>query len=144
MSAQEALKTALGIDPQPQKRQLLVMDWKGNGALHTGEDAVEVHGTHSEPNLVVGGNTLASTEVIEAMLRSIVNSAGKPLLLRLILALEAAESRGGDHRGKQSAAARVIQPPEPPTSDDILDLRVDDHPEPVKELQRLYRLTLAK
>jgi uncharacterized Ntn-hydrolase superfamily protein len=124
----------------PEKRQVLVMNWKGQTAVHTGSEATPVHAQHAEQDLVIAGNTLASELVIEAMVRCVRNNMDQPLLLRLILALEAGESRGGDHRGKQSAAVRAVQGSEPPTSNDVLDLRVDDHPAPLDELRRLYKL----
>lgn len=141
MPVQDALKTALASDPVPQKRQVLVMDWRGDTAVHTGAEAPAVCAEEVQQGLVIAGNTLASTDVVDAMVRSLNLSGGDPLLLRLIRALEAAAIRGGDSRGEQSAAVRVSQGPEPPTSDECLDLRVDDHPEPLKELRRLYELS---
>jgi uncharacterized Ntn-hydrolase superfamily protein len=144
MPVPQALKSALAGDPEPEKRQILVMDWRGHTAFHSGALAPPVVAHEMEQDVIAAGNTLASADVIDAMLRSLRMSGGKPLLERLILALEAADNAGGDVRGKQSAAVRVIQGPEPPTSDDCLDLRVDDHPEPIAELQRLHRLTPRK
>jgi len=144
MPIQEALNQALIADPEPQKRQVLVMDWLGNTAFHSGALAPSVVAHEAERNLIAAGNNLASADVIDAMIRSLNMSGDEPLLLRLILALEAAEDSGGDSCGKQSAAVRIIQGPEPPTSDECLDLRVDDHPNPIAELHRLYKLTLKK
>ena len=144
MSVNDALKTALAQDPLPEKRQLLVMDWMGNTVVHTGADPTPITAQESRQDLAVAGNTLVSAEVIDAMLRSLNMSAGEPMLLRLIRALEAGERVGGDSRGKQSAAVRIVQPPEPPTSDDCLDLRVDDHTDPIAELHRLYELAVKK
>lgn len=144
MSINDALKTALAQDTMPEKRQLLVMDWKGNTAVHTGALATAVAAQESQQDLVIAGNTLVSADVVDAMLRSLNMSGGEPLLLRLIRALEAGERAGGDSRGKQSAAVRIVQPPKPPTSDDCLDLRVDDHPDPIAELHRLYALAVKK
>ncbi|MFZ4693586.1 MAG: DUF1028 domain-containing protein [Verrucomicrobiia bacterium] len=137
-----ALNQAIAADPLPHKRQLLVMDMQGCAAVHTGADATPEHHLTMQTNLVAAGNTLASKDVVEAMVRSIQATGGQPLILRLILALEAAEALGGDHRGKQSAAVRVLQPMDRPwTDDEILDFRADDHPNPIAELRRLYELS---
>jgi uncharacterized Ntn-hydrolase superfamily protein len=142
MPPQAALDEALAADPLPHKRQLLAMDTQGRAAVHTGADAAPEHHHLVRPDLVAAGNTLASKDVVEAMARSIQATGGQPLILRLVLALEAAEALGGDHRGKQSAAVRVLQPMDRPwTDDEILDFRVDDHPNPIAELRRLYELS---
>ncbi|MBI4027170.1 MAG: DUF1028 domain-containing protein [Verrucomicrobia bacterium] len=140
MSAQNALATAVATDPKPQKRQILAMDIQGRTAVHTGADATPSHAQIARQDFVAAGNTLVSEGVIGAIAQSIETSKGKSLLLQLIRALEAAEAKGGDYRGKQSAAVRVIQPMGRSWSDAILDLRVDDHPSPIEELNRLYGL----
>lgn len=132
----DAVKKALAADSAPDKRQLLAMNWKGDTAVHTGAESPAVHAQFSEQDLVAAGNTLASEKVIERMVPSARKSVGKPLLIRLILALEAGEEQGGDQRGRQAAAVRIIQPLFPPPSDACLDLRVDDHPHPLQELRR--------
>lgn len=141
---QAALEAALVKDSLPHKRQILVMDMQGRTAVHTGADATPVHAAVARQDFVAAGNTLANAEVIDAIERSAEATRREPLLLRLIRGLEAAESKGGDHRGKQSAAVRVLQPADRSWNDDILDLRVDDHPDPISELHRLHQLSLKK
>jgi uncharacterized Ntn-hydrolase superfamily protein len=139
-----ALEEALALDPLPHKRQILVMEMQGRTAVHTGAAATPAHAQHARQDLVAAGNTLASVAVIKVMIESFAATGSKPLLLRLILALEAAEQCGGDHRGKQSAAVRILQPMDRPWSDNILDFRVDDHPDPICELHRLFEVSQRK
>lgn len=141
MEPQAALDRALASDSTPQKRQLLVMDVHGRAAVYTGAEATPPHHHIAKQGLVAAGNTLASKAVIEAMAASVETTRNQPLILRLIRALEVAEQKGGDYRGKQSAAARVLQSMDRPWTDEILDFRVDDHPDPIAELHRLYQLS---
>jgi uncharacterized Ntn-hydrolase superfamily protein len=88
----------------------------------------------------VAGNMLAGPDVIAATARAYVASAGRPLAERLLAALKAGDDAGGDKRGKQAAALRIVGDEDYP----LLDLRVDDHDEPVLELQRLYDKSLER
>jgi uncharacterized Ntn-hydrolase superfamily protein len=83
---------------------------------------------------------LAGPQVLQATADAFVRSAGRPLAERLLAAMAAGEAAGGDKRGKQSAALRIHGDEDHPD----LDLRVDDHPEPVQELQRLYDVSLQR
>ena len=91
-------------------------------------------------NFSVAGNMLAGPQVIEATAQAYRDADGLPLAERLLAALAAGEAAGGDKRGKQAAALRVQA-----DEDHLqLDLRVDDHAEPIAELQRLYRVSLGR
>ena len=88
----------------------------------------------------VAGNMLAGPQVLQATADAYRASAGRPLAERLIAAMSAGEAAGGDKRGKQSAALRIQGNEDYPE----LDLRVDDHAEPMQELQRLYTVSLQR
>jgi uncharacterized Ntn-hydrolase superfamily protein len=88
----------------------------------------------------VAGNMLAGPQVIEATAEAYLRSAGRPLAERLLAAMAAGEAAGGDKRGKQAAALRIHGDEDHPD----LDLRVDDHVEPIVELQRLYEVSLQR
>ena len=129
------------------QRQLHVLGAVGPAAAHTGEACVDWCGQlqrerpeHGGEALSIAGNMLAGPRVIEATAEAFVAHAGRPLAERLIAALAAGEAAGGDKRGKQSAALRIQGHEDRPE----LDLRVDDHAEPVQELQRLYDVSLQR
>jgi len=133
--APEALVTRIvRADPGSPKRQLHVLGWDGRTAAHTGEDCVPWCGHRTGPNLSVAGNMLAGPAVVEDTFASFAASAGPDLPARLLAAMRAGEAAGGDARGKQ-AAALAIQGPEPFQR---LNLRADDHDDPLAELERLY------
>jgi uncharacterized Ntn-hydrolase superfamily protein len=108
----------------------------GDSAAITGEDCVEWSGSVAGDGASVAGNMLAGPGVVDATLEGFLDSAGRPLAERLLHALTAGERAGGDKRGKQSAAVVVRG------SSSVLEvnLRSDDHPEPVAELWRLYQV----
>jgi uncharacterized Ntn-hydrolase superfamily protein len=112
------------------------------GAAHTGLDCVDWcgHQQHASEGFSVAGNMLAGPQVLQATADAYRASAGQPLAERLILAMQAGEAAGGDKRGKQSAAL-LIQGDEDRAE---LDLRVDDHLDPLTELQRLYEVSLLR
>ena len=122
------------------QRQLQVLGAHGAGAVHTGDACIEWCGHLVRDDYCVAGNMLAGPRVVEATAEAFERSAGRPLAERLLAALAAGEAAGGDKRGKQSAALR-IQGDEDRAE---LDLRVDDHAEPVAELQRLYAVSLER
>ena len=122
------------------QRQLHVLGASGPAAQHTGEACIDWCGHLAGPDFSVAGNMLAGTQVVEATARAFEGSAGRPLAERLLAALAAGEAAGGDKRGKQAAALRV-QGHEDRLE---LDLRVDDHEEPVRELHRLYDVSLQR
>lgn len=121
-------------DDGAAKRQFHVMAWDGRTAVHTGEDCVAWCGHRSGPNLSVAGNMLTGAAVVDATFARFARSSGPDLVARLLQAMRAGEDEGGDARGRQSAAL-VIQGPEPFQR---LNLRADDHVDPLGELERLY------
>lgn len=134
--ARAVLDALIGADGASVERQLHLMSADGAVAAFTGTGCVEHAGHRAAPDVSVAGNMLAGPEVLDATLDAFVSSAGRPLAERLLRALSAGEEAGGDKRGKQ-AAAIVVHGVE--TYAD-LDLRVDDHAEPIAELWRLYQV----
>ena len=116
------------------QRQLHVMDASGSTAGHTGARCVDWCGHRSEAGVSVAGNMLAGPQVVDQTLEAYVAATAQPIVERLLTAMEAGEAAGGDKRGKQSAAL-LIQGPEPYPR---LNLRCDDHADPLAELRRLY------
>jgi uncharacterized Ntn-hydrolase superfamily protein len=115
-------------------RQVHVLDGAGRGAAHTGAQCVPWCGHLLGERFSVAGNMLAGAAVIEATAAAYAANMEAPFAERLIRALEAGEAEGGDKRGKQSAALKIHTSEEYPW----LDLRVDDHAEPLAELRRLW------
>ncbi len=135
-SAEEALQASLAKDPRPELRQLAIVDATGRSAAHTGEACDGWCGHKIGNNFAAAGNMLANGKVVDELARVFEETEGQPLAERLLQCLEAAQAAGGDKRGKQSSALYIVD-----TEDYAkIDLRVDDHPEPVKELQRLYSI----
>ncbi|HJW74777.1 MAG TPA: DUF1028 domain-containing protein [Thermoleophilia bacterium] len=136
LGAQEALARALADDPQPELRQLNVVDALGRSATYTGSRTDPWCGGRRGTDYAVAGNILVSEATIDAMETAFLTVRGRDLADRLISVLEAGQEAGGDARGRQSAAVIVANRTQLP----YLDLRVDDHPDPVAELRRLYRV----
>jgi uncharacterized Ntn-hydrolase superfamily protein len=139
--AAEALFELLGRDPGAAVRQVAVIDARGSVAVHTGAECIPEAGDLAGDGFSCQANTMARPGVPEAMGRAHLAAEG-PLPGRLLAALAAAEEVGGDIRGRQSAAL-VVVPPEGERWRRILELRVEDHPDPVAELGRLHRLHRA-
>ena len=131
--APEVVKRVIAPDEGREHRQLHVIDVQGRIGQHTGSACLEWHGTLAGDGFSVAGNMLANDRVIRETARA-YEASQRPFAERLIAALEAGEAAGGDKRGKQSAAL-VIHAGEEYAQ---LDLRVDDHVEPLAELKRLY------
>ena len=131
-AAADVLAGLLAGDAGRNVRQLHMIDRDGHIAQHTGEGCVAWCGHVKGTDISVAGNMLAGPAVVERTLDSFARSSGA-LPERLIAALEAGEAAGGDKRGKQSAALKIAS--RDPYPD--LDLRVDDHPDPLAELRRL-------
>ncbi|MCS6876775.1 MAG: DUF1028 domain-containing protein [Geminicoccaceae bacterium] len=128
--------TLVGLDAGREHRQLHLVDAEGRSARWTGLACVDWAGHLAESGVSLAGNMLAGPAVLEATLETWLARRDLPLVARLIAAMRAGEARGGDRRGKQSAAI-LVQGQEPWPR---LSLRVDDHPEPLDELERLYRI----
>ncbi len=135
--APEAVAAALlAADAGREHRQLHILDAQGRIAQHTGRDCVTWCGSVRGADVSVAGNMLAGPAVVEATLSAFQGASGD-LAERLLTALEAGEAAGGDKRGKQSAALKICT--DDPYPD--LDIRADDHPDPLAELRRLHRVS---
>lgn len=140
-NAEETLQILIEEDEQKEVRQAGFVDAKGNSATFTGTECYSWAGGIAGPNFACQGNILTGEDVVQAMADTFQNSKGD-LASRLTQALKAGDSAGGDSRGKQSAALLVVkeQGGYGGITDRYIDLRVDDHHEPVAELQRILRL----
>ena len=136
LSAEAALRSALAGDEGRSLRQLHAIDAQGRSAAWTGANCVEWCGDADRPGASFAGNMLAGPEVLAATAAAFEAAAGLPLAERMLRAMEAGDAAGGDRRGKQSAALVLT------TTEDFPDinLRVDDHAEPIVELRRLFTL----
>ena len=129
-----ALMALVTADAGRAARQFHVMSADGRSAAHTGADCVDWCGHRAVADISVAGNMLAGPQVLDATIEGFRAAAGLTLAERLMAAMEAGEAVGGDKRGRQSAAILVGSTDSYPD----LDLRVDDHPDPLAELRRLY------
>jgi uncharacterized Ntn-hydrolase superfamily protein len=138
-SAREALDALLAADAGRDDRQAGIVDARGRGATHTGDSCMPWAGGRAGAGYTVQGNILTGPDVVEAMAATYEASNGD-LADRLLLALAAGDAAGGDRRGRQSAAIAVVAPAGGYGGHDdrLVDLRVDDHADPVTELSRLY------
>jgi uncharacterized Ntn-hydrolase superfamily protein len=136
----EVVASLTGADSGREQRQLHVLPAHGQPAAWTGSECIGWCGHRLGEDFSVAGNMLAGPQVVEATAQAFLAGAGQDLAERLLAALAAGEAAGGDKRGKQGAALRIHADEDWPQ----LDLRVDDHAEPVQELQRLYRVSLER
>lgn len=143
-SAAETLKAFLDNDPAPEYRQVALVDANGGVAAHTGSHCVGEAGHHVGEQYACQANMMAKDSVWRAMARAYERSPGD-LGARLMAALRAAQAEGGDIRGCQSAALIVVAAESSGSSlkDRVFDLRVEDHPTPLRELERLLALKRA-
>lgn len=144
-SAQVVLDALIAADEGRAVRQLGVLDANGNAASYTGKDCIYAAGHKVGDGYAVQANLMEKETVWPAMAAAFEKSKGKPFSERLLLALEAAQAEGGDIRGKQSAALLVVAAKSTgkPWVDRKVDLRIDDHPEPLRELRRLLKVHTA-
>ncbi|TQV81851.1 DUF1028 domain-containing protein [Denitrobaculum tricleocarpae] len=133
-SPEEIVASLTAADEGRDSRQLHMIDARGRSAAFTGSACVDWAGHLLDDQVSVAGNMLAGPAVIEETLKSYQAHPELPLLERLLGAMEAGEAAGGDKRGKQSAAVQVYRGEAYPW----LDLRADDHADPLAELRRLY------
>jgi uncharacterized Ntn-hydrolase superfamily protein len=117
-------------------RQFTVVDSQGRSAAYSGVDCVSWFGDHIGDGYAVAGNMLTGADVIAEMAHAYETSTGEPFGERLVKALEAGQAAGGDKRGRQSAALKVADTEDYP----LIDIRVDDNPDPVPELRRIWGL----
>ena len=141
LDARAALDTLLARDPERAHRQLAIVDARGRVAVHTGTSCNDWAGAHIGAGYSCQGNILTGAEVVAAMARAYETTEGE-LARRLLAALVAGQEAGGDKRGKQSAAILVVRPSEryPEYRNRYVDLRVEDHPDPIAELTRVYEI----
>ena len=141
---EEVVKILTEADSGRNNRQLGVLDMQGLTASYTGKKCIAFAGNIAEKNFSVQANMMLNDKVIPAMAKAFKESKGA-LAERLILALEAGQNAGGDARGKQSAAILIVKPVASGRiwEDRYIDLRVDDNPEPIKELKRLLQVFRA-
>ena len=138
--AAEALAELIASDAGREHRQLHLLPATGPAAAHTGAACIDWCGHQLFDDFSVAGNMLAGPQVLAATADAYLSAAGLPLAERLLAAMAAGEAAGGDKRGKQAAALRIQ------ADEDYLqlDLRVDDHADPITELQRLYQVSLQR
>ncbi len=140
-SAQQTLDSLLALDEGREDRQIGIVDAQGRSASFTGSNCFNWAGSISGPNFSCQGNILVSKETVSAMAESFQNSTG-PLAHRLVQALDAGQNAGGDSRGRQAAGLLVVKEKSSygGYNDRMIDLRVDDDPEPIAKLAHLLDL----
>jgi uncharacterized Ntn-hydrolase superfamily protein len=133
VAASDALDVLIAGDDGRAIRQVHLIDAKGRNAAYTGASCIGWCGHRLGDGFSVAGNMLVGPAVVDDTFAAYAGSAGQPLAERLIGALDAGQAAGGDKRGRQSAVLLVY------STEDVadIDLRVDDHPEPLVELRRL-------
>ena len=143
-TARQALDGLLAADPAKEVRQVAMVDAHGNVAAHTGAKCIQAAGHIEGEQFTVEANLMLNNKVWPAMAKAYRETKGD-LADRMLAALDAAQAVGGDIRGKQSAAILIVtgKPTGKPWNDRIMDLRVEDSPEPLKELRRLVTIHRA-
>lgn len=141
MSPEEVIQELVANDEKSGARQVGVVDASGRSAIYTGEDCFDWAGGFADANFAIQGNLLVSEDTVHAMKTVFLENKGS-LAERLLAALQAGDIAGGGKRGKQSAALLVVKENGSygGYTDRYIDLRVDDHADPVKELARLLKL----
>ena len=141
LSAQAALQKVVHADAGREDRQVGMVDAKGKAATFTGKNCFTWAGGKTGEHYAVQGNILVGPETVEAMAKSFEASKGE-LADRLLLALDAGQAAGGDRRGRESAALLVVRKGAGygGKGDRWVDLRVDDNPEPLREMRRLLEI----
>jgi uncharacterized Ntn-hydrolase superfamily protein len=144
VAAPEALRRLVAADEGREVRQVAMIDARGRVAAHTGGRCIRAAGHRVGAGYSVQANLMIDAGVWPAMARAYEAAKGD-LAERMLQSLEAAQEAGGDIRGRQSAAILVVKAKrsERPWNDKVLELRIEDHPEPVKELRRLLTLWRA-
>jgi len=143
-SAPESLKALLTADADREVRQVAMVDAQGRAAAHTGAKCIQAAGHEVGEGFTVEANLMDKATVWPAMAKA-YRAAKGDLADRLLAALRAAQAEGGDIRGQQSAAILIVKgkPSGQPWNDRLFDLRVEDNPDPLKELGRLIQLRRA-
>ncbi|MFC4558299.1 DUF1028 domain-containing protein [Virgibacillus kekensis] len=140
-SAQEAIDTLISNDEGKEDRQVGIVDANGNSATFTGKQCYDWAGGRAGEHYAAQGNILVNKETVDAMAETFEKATGT-LADRLLAALDAGQGAGGDSRGKQSAAIYIVKERGGylGVNDRYIDLRVDEHPDPIKELIRIHQL----
>ena len=139
-SAAEALARVLAIDADTALRQIGIIGFTGPGVAWTGSACTRWNGHLVGPDFAIQGNMLTGQATLDAMLDAWCSNSSADLAERLMQALEAGDNAGGDFRGKQSAAIKIVHK----EAYASIDLRVDDHVQPIIELRRVYQLALLQ
>lgn len=145
LSPQQALDALIANDGGEQYRQVGILSANGDVATHTGSACISEAGHRQGKNFSVQANLMLNNTVWGAMADAFEKSKGKPLSERLLITLKAAQAEKGDLRGKQSAAILIVSGTATGNSweDTLMDLRVDDHDNPLQELERLMKVHKA-
>ena len=145
LSAKQALDSLLSTDEGRDVRQVAIVDKEGRVAAHTGKNCIDYAGDSQGKGYSVQANMMLTSKVPKAMADAYEKTGGQPLAERLLAALDAAQGAGGDIRGRQSAAIIIVpaQSKNEPWNERLVDLRVEDNPQPLKELRRLYNVQVA-
>jgi len=143
-SAPAALHQLLADDPQESARQVAMIDRGGRVAVHTGSRCIR-HAGHAVGDQVSAQANIMERDTVPAAMVRAYSGSDVAFAERLLSALDAAQAEGGDLRGRQSAAMLIVSPRATgnPVEDRPMDLRVEDHPEPLRELRRLLSLRRA-
>jgi uncharacterized Ntn-hydrolase superfamily protein len=136
-SPQDIVSALTAADSGCETRQLHILDAKGRIAAFTGKECVDWCGHFAGDGFTLAGNMLAGAQVLDETAKAYIANENLPFARRLIAAMRAGEAAGGDKRGKQSAALLIHEDEEW----SALDLRVDDHEDPLAELERLERVS---
>lgn len=141
-SAEDVVERLTAADGERALRQLGIVDGEGRAATFTGEECHAWAGGRTGSGYAAQGNILVSGDTVDALAQTFEATGGGSLAERLLDCLDAAEAAGGDSRGRQSAALLVVERDGgyAGLSDTLVDLRVDDHPDPLVELRRIHRL----
>jgi uncharacterized Ntn-hydrolase superfamily protein len=144
LSPEEVVERLVAADEGRDHRQLGIVDGQGRAATYTGAECYEWAGGRTGECYAAQGNILVSAATVDAIAETFEASRG-PLAERMLACLDAAQAAGGDRRGQQSAAILVVERDRgyARLSDELIDIRVDDHPRPLEELRRIYDLHQA-
>jgi len=145
LNAKDILKKLTDEDEGRDYRQAAMLDINGSVDAYTGKSCIESAGHYVGENFSVQANMMLNDNVVPSMKKAFLESSNLPLAERIIKVFEAAESVGGDIRGKQSAAIIVVGPKKTENvwQDKKIDLRVDDSVDPIKEIKRLLKVHRA-
>ena len=143
-SPDEALKILINSDEGRDFRQVAIIDVQGRVAAYTGNKCIKDASHITGDNFSVQANMMLNDKVPPAMSKAFQDTKG-PLAERMVAAMKAAQSTGGDIRGQQSAAVLIVKgkASDKPWEDRLIDLRVEDHPEAVNEIERVLRIHRA-